>query len=419
MPNRHEPARRRESLREYSSITLPDEALTDRDLMVLQALALTDLFSLRKRAGAWEVSAGPVVGVLALDRVVLEIQPKIMVNGEQVMAWICYALFQPTGVQVRRCWSTTPHGMPDLVVAALISECRLLLRDQLRRDYRRQDLVEPVLRGRLDIAKQLSRRFGQVDRLHVRTFDRDVAVWENLACHAALCRAARVAGSPELRCAARDVAAGFPACTADPRTVLRWLTTVRYHRMNDRYRAAHTWASLLLGGGGISDLLVEGPLQAESLLVNMNRLWEAVVRRLAAGAATSLGADTGSSLDDRAITVHEPNHARRSFRPDVLLRLHAEDESRVPIDAKYKRYEQSAVDSDDLHQLLTYAHGYRHVDEAPRAFIVHPTEHGSVRRRVTVRDPLGRLSIIDLVALDVQQSPQQGVVELARALDTA
>jgi len=32
--------------------------------------------------------------------------------------------------------------------------------------------------------------------------------------------------------------------------------------MNNRYQPAHTWAALLLGGGGFSDLLAEGPQQA-------------------------------------------------------------------------------------------------------------------------------------------------------------
>jgi 5-methylcytosine-specific restriction enzyme subunit McrC len=416
MPTRYEPPRRRESLREYESAILPEGELTERDLTVLQALGRTDLLAVRRLPGAWEISARAVVGVLTLDRVVLELQPKIMVTGEQVMAWICFALSRATRVEVFRRWSTTPRGLPDLIVAALTAECRVLLRDQLRRDYRRQDAVEPVLRGRLDIAKQLSRRFGQLDQLHVRTFDRDVAIWENLACHAALQRAARVAGSPELKHAARDVAAGFPACHADPRTVLRWLATARYHHMNSRYRPAHTWAALLLGGGGLSGLLVEGPWQAESLLINMNRLWEAVVRRLAGEAATALGGSPVPVSGDRAIVVHEQGRTTRSFPPDVLLRLRPEDPALLPVDAKYKRYDQDAVGNADIHQLLTYAHGYRRAGEVSRALIVHPAALGSSHRSITVRAPSGRPSVIDVVGLDVRQTPQQCVTELTEAL---
>lgn len=416
MPTRFEPPRHRHTLREYESTVLSDDLVTGRDLGVLRALGKTDLLMVRKLPGAWEIRAGAVVGVLTLDRIVLEIQPKIMVTGEQVMTWLCFALSRPTHVEVSRRWSTTPSGLPDLIIAALVAECRVLLRDQLRRDYRRQDSVEPVLRGRLDIAKQLSRRFGQLDRLHVRTFGRDVAIWENLACQAALQCAARVAGSPELARAARDVGAGFPDCRTDPRIVQRWLATARYHRMNNRYQPAHTWAALLLGGGGFSDLLAEGPQQAESLLVNMNRLWEAVIRRLAAEAATILGGSAVHSTGDRSIVVREQDRATRSFQPDVLLRLRPDDQSHLPVDAKYKRYDQHAVAPDDIHQLLTYAHSYRSSGQIPRALIVHPAELGSVHRSITVRAPSGHLGTIDVVGLDVHQSPQQSVPALTSAL---
>jgi 5-methylcytosine-specific restriction enzyme subunit McrC len=189
--------------------------------------------------------------------------------------------------------------------------------------------------------------------------------------------------------------------------------------MNTRYQPAHTWAALLLGGGGLSDLLAEGTQRAESLLINMNRLWEAVVHRLATEAAATLGGSSVPATGERSIVVHEQNRATRSFRPDVLLRLRPDDQSRVPVDAKYKRYDQQAVDAADIHQLLTYAYGYRRADEVPRALIVHPAELGSVCRSVTVRAPSGQLSVIDLVGLDVQQSPQQGITALTRALAAA
>lgn len=418
MSTRREPPRRRRSIREYDSAELPDEELTARDLDVLQTLGESELLSVRRLRGSWEIHAKAVVGLLTLDRTVLEIQPKTTVSGEHVMAWIRYALALPTHVELTRRWSTTPSGLPDLVIAALIMECRVLLRDQLRRDYRRHDSVEPVLRGRLDIAAQVSRRFGQVDRLHVRAFDRDVAVWENLACHAALARAARVAGSAELARAARDVAAGFPPCRADRRTVLRWLATARYHRMNQRYRAAHTWAALLLGGGGIPDLLAEGSQRAESLLINMNRLWEAVVRRLSEQAVEGHGGSLAAATGEQAIGVHEQGRAPTSFPPDVVLRLRADDPALLPVDAKYKRYDAERVSAVDIHQLLTYAHAFRPAGGTPRAMIVHPSGAGTVRRDVTVRGPAGPLGIIDVVGLDVRQPPRECVTALWQVLTT-
>ncbi len=86
------------------------------------------------------------------------------------------------------------------------------------------------------------------------------------------------------------------------------------------------------------------------------------------------------------------------------------------MDAKYKRYDQHVVAPDDIHQLLTYAHGYRPSGEIPRALIVHPAELGSVRRSITVRAPSGHLGTIDIVGLDVRQPPQHGITELTKAL---
>lgn len=116
MPTRYEPPRGRRSLREYESTVVPDDLMTGRDLGVLQALGRTDLLTVRKLPGAWEIRAG--AGVLTLDRIVLEIQPKIMVTGEQVMTWLCFALSRTTHVEVSRRWSTTPSGLPDLIVRA-------------------------------------------------------------------------------------------------------------------------------------------------------------------------------------------------------------------------------------------------------------------------------------------------------------
>ncbi|MFJ9864867.1 hypothetical protein [Streptomyces sp. NPDC101165] len=78
-------------------------------------------------------------------------------------------------------WLTGSAGYAALVPHALPTECRALLDEGLRRDYVRTEQVQPVLRGQLDLRAQLTHRYGVVDRLHVRNFERRVDTWENLA----------------------------------------------------------------------------------------------------------------------------------------------------------------------------------------------------------------------------------------------
>ncbi|MFJ9833668.1 hypothetical protein ACIRU2_20135 [Streptomyces sp. NPDC101169] len=101
-----------------------------------------------------------------MDRLRLVVEPKFAIPGEQLMTWLAYALHTPVPTAARR-WSTAPDGYADLVAAALLEECEKLLREGLRRDYVRRQRLEPVLRGRLDVAAQATRRFGQLDQLHV------------------------------------------------------------------------------------------------------------------------------------------------------------------------------------------------------------------------------------------------------------
>jgi 5-methylcytosine-specific restriction enzyme subunit McrC len=124
--------------------------------------------------------------------------------------------------------------------------------------------------------------------------------------------------------------------------------------MNTRYRNAHRWAALLFAGEGPADLLRESSAAAGSLLLNMDRLWEQVVRRMVGDAARELG---GLAVrDPRAfpLTVTVDGGPTRSLRPDVLIRLPSHD-TVLPVDAKYKIQKAHAIEAGDLHQLATYA----------------------------------------------------------------
>lgn len=372
------------------------------------------------REGA-RLKAGDVVGAVELDCGRLVIQPKFAVSGPQLVAWLCYVLGRPmieTDLPARP--SAGPTGLLcDAIVRALVEECRSLLRVGLRRDYVRQRAVESSVRGRIDVTAQATRRFGLLNGFHLHTVDRVAEVWENELCGAALAAAAGVAQDPALARDAADLAGCFPR-PARPAALADRLPRLGYSRINQHYRPPHVWARVLLQRGGIDDLLIDAGYEAAGVLLAMDRLWERLVRRLTAQAAEPLGGRIVASQESDALRIHS-DLGPHTFRPDCLVRIDDSDavsgqRMLLPVDAKYKRYEDRAITADDSHQLLTYACGYRSAAGAA-VLLVHPSNGASAARVLNVAGPGGVLGTIYVLGLDVSSPPGDGVAPIRSILD--
>jgi 5-methylcytosine-specific restriction enzyme subunit McrC len=354
------------------------------------------------------------VGVIVLDAYRIVIEPKFAFDGTRLIEWICYALeVDPPTEDLRRHWTSASTGFFDLIVAALVNECRQLARAGLRRDYRRQESVESVLRGRLDFGRQVARRYGQVDRLHLRHFDRDAAIWENQACHAALRKAVRLATDPALAREAAELAKAFPR-PVNLRQTVAALRRRHYTRANQRYRPAHAWAGMLLNDDGISDLLVDSGAAADAFLVDMNDLWEAVVRRMVADAVAPVNGSLVPASGADRIRVQGDLHNARAFRPDVVVGF-VGTPRRLPVDAKYKTYAGKKVGASDVHQLTTYAQAYA-TDGDPRAVILYPEPGRATGRELAVSGPAGVLARITVLGIDTELPPAQAAATILDAL---
>ncbi|MGW4229525.1 McrC family protein [Streptomyces sp. NPDC004980] len=389
-------------LGEYESAALEPGQLTPRDVDRLHALQARGCLTLVPDRIGWRLKADATVGILVLDRIRLVIAPKFAIPGEQLMSWLAYALGTPVPATARR-WATGPDGYADLVAAALFEECERLLREGLRRNYVRRRSVEPVLRGWLDVVAQATRRYGQLDQLHVHTFDREADIWDNRVLGSALKAALDLTSSPDLARALHGTAGAF-AQAPTPAAALRALDRTHYTRLNARYRPARTWARLLLRGGGVTDLLNDHGTTADGLLLAMPALWEAVVRRLGAEAVSPYGGHAVPGGSATGITVRGDLGNVSAFRPDLVLSLPGQGAAHpalLPVDAKYKRYDRHGVSAADVHQLLTYSGGYAAAD-APCAVIVHPQPGSHARRTLQVRGPRGVLGVIHVLGVDTQ-----------------
>ncbi|WP_191874227.1 McrC family protein [Streptomyces filipinensis] len=397
---------------EHRSVFLARDELTEADRRVLAPLVAGRRLVLRETRTGWQLEAVSTVGILRLERVRLIVTPKMAISGARLMSWLCYARGIPVPHDpTPRKWLTGRAGYAAVVPHALLTECRALLQEGLRRDYLRTEQVQPVLRGQLDLRAQLSRRYGAVDRLHVRTFERRAETWENLVCSAALHAAIPLAADPALARALRETAGHFPR----PRpgvAASRLLARARYTRLNSRYRNAHTWARLVLGGGGVTDLLSDRGLPSGSLLLWMDRLWQLVVERMAARAPAECGGRSVTVTGGRAIrTRDEAGPYRKPFEPDVLLRFEDPRERFLPVDAKYIGYDGRRLSAGNRHQLLTYIAGYT-TSDAPLAVLVHPSPQDATSRTVRVDGPRGHLGTIRVLGIDTRLGPEQAAQPL-------
>ncbi|MFD5826958.1 McrC family protein [Lentzea sp. NPDC060358] len=388
-------------VREHSTQLLRFD-LTEADLSLLTDQTLGKYFRLQRGTEGWALTTRGVTGSLRLDNAVLQVRPKVDVRGDMLLHWLHYATNQSHPTHSRTSsWDTDGSHFGDMVVEALINECRLLLAAQLRKDYQRREAVDGVMRGSLDVAKQATLRFGMIDKLHVRTFDRSTDICENRICGAALRYAARTTLREDLRTKANQLAARFPTCSVE--TARQTLARVRHNRLNLRYRQAHSWASVVLRSGGVSDLFLPRHLVGESHLLIMHVLWERLVHKMVGNAAVI-----------RPIHVSRPGKDLALFKPDAVARANGGE---LAVDAKYKDYDTGKVSREDIHQLLTYASAYTSPDaDLLRAAIVHPSTSPTARREIRVDFGGRRLAVIDLIGVDVAVRPEDNEDVLRKLL---
>jgi 5-methylcytosine-specific restriction enzyme subunit McrC len=96
--------------------------------------------------------------------------------------------------------------------------------------------------------------------------------------------------------------------------------------------------------------------------------------------------------------------------PDILLEsLDEHGRRRVPVDAKYKLYDEVKLDPADVYQTFFYAYAYaRPIDrelDRVRAFIIYPSTRSGSGTRLLVRQESGATSArIIAIPVDIDEA---------------
>ena len=172
-------------------------------------------------------------------------------------------------------------------------------------------------------------------------------------------------------------------------------TSLVYGRMNEQYREPHELAWLILDALGIDDLFASGSPRCFAFLLDMNRLFESFVTRWLRQILDDEPFQVTPQRRDRTILWHA-DEARpyAAVIPDVVIERHGAPGCLLPIDAKYKLYDQRSIAASDIYQtfLYAYAFGERH-KLRPTALVLHPASSiDSQPTRLNVRRAGGTTS---------------------------
>lgn len=367
-------------MQEWQTVILDGVALTESDQELARSLTQEGrrLLVEELRVGV-RISSRSWVGMIRFEGFDLVVEPKLA--GENL--GLVRLLEFTTGlsgfrrVSSHRTLSVEPNSLDlfDLLALLFAEECSVVVKGGLLSDYVPREDVLPALRGRLLVDHQLTRQFGRLDQVECRFDEHETDTPENQILAAALAVCSRRTGDREVRARIRRLENIFGEVCDPSGADLRLIReTLVYNRMNEQYRGAHSLAWFIVDGLGIRDVLAAGRTRSFAFLIDMNTLFERFVWRALESICARHGLRVQYQRKDRSIlwdTSRERPYA--SVIPDLLVER-ANSAAALPIDAKYKEYDQKRPSPGDIYQTFLYAYAYeRHeFEHVPAALIVYP-----------------------------------------------
>ena len=382
--------------------------LTEADRALARALGdgagrlgVTELAdSLRFDTTAW-------VGVVRFSELEIQVVPKLVGENLGILQMLEYSssLGALARLDAARTLATDRDGSLVDLLALLLAEGSIRIAKQgILHDYVTREESLAQMRGRLLAYEQVTRRFGQVQALECRFDELETDIPENQLLAAGLAIAKRAARDPDVRRLAARAHAMFTE-VADPAPALLDPPDFDYSRRNEHYRPAHVIARLFIRNLAVNDLYAPGSGDSFAFMLDMNRLFEDFITRVLREVFRDTEVRVRAQARDRTlITDARTGKPYAAVIPDILLEQGAEPVRQVPVDAKYKLYDDRKIDQGDIYQTFFYAWAYADAKDpadAP-AFIIYPASSGSSGTHLSARARAGgRGASIRAVPVDV------------------
>ena len=339
------------------------------------------------------LQAGQVVGVMTVPGATIEILPKI--DGEDnssvrraLTRMLAVARGLPIADGELARLRTQREDLLEVLIRLFGDRLLGMVRRGLPHRYRPVEEDLPLMRGKLDVRRQLTRHAVRADRLACRFDELSVDTPLNRVLKAAVIRLGSVTRSEESARRLYELAARFEFVrrSSDP---LR--ERVNLDRTNSAFHRLHGMARLLLAGDWQST--TSGKKEGFALLFPMNQLFEEFVGRTVKRALASRSVRLQDSRRHALAAEHEGIF---NLKPDIVV-----DED-IVIDTKWKVLNldetTAGVEQADVYQMLAYGRAY----DAKRLVLVYPWHEGLPSPGVSRRWRLpGTSTAFEVVTVDV------------------
>lgn len=308
-----------------------------------EALDAAELAVVTRAPGSddWLVAAGTKVGVVRVGALQISIRPKISID--RLVFLMGYAA-KPMFWRNHSVLLDIESDLPEALAHAFTRLAGRAVEQGLLQGYRTVDDSLPVLRGRIRVRDQISRRYGMGLPLEVTYDDFTVDIAENQILLATTIRLLRMKGlSATVRQRLQRLRLQLAGVTEVRRgdLVPSWQAT----RLNTRYHPALHLAALILAGDSFEQRI--GDLEVSGFVFDMWKIYEDFVSVALGEAMAPFGGS--ASLQYR---MHLDEAEQVQMRPDFVWT--GLDGRRIVVDAKYKAEKPAGFPQADLYQLLAY-----------------------------------------------------------------
>ena len=362
-----------ETVREWDHLSIGDGGVAPRAAERLLALAERTARQLRTpqrvltRTVQPSLQAGQVVGVLTVPGATIEILPKI--NGEDdssvrraVTRMLAVAHEIPIADSELAPLATQREDLLEVLVRLFADRLLGSVRRGLPHRYRVVEEDLPLLRGKLDVRRQLTRHAVRADRLACRFDELSVDTPLNRVLKAAVTRLGSVTRSEASARRLYELASRFEFVGRSPNPLRE---RVSLDRTNSAFHRLHAMARLILAGDWQSTTM--GEREGFALLFPMNQLFEEFVGRTVKRA---LAPRSVRLQDSRYHALVADREGLFTLKPDIVV------DDDIVIDTKWKvlnpAKKTAAVEQADVYQMLAYGRAYG----ARRLVLVYPWHEG-------------------------------------------